>query len=151
MRAALYLVMLAGLATSACKKPSATDLSTPETTLVSFFHAVNESRIPDEAKDFIQDAAERGSWKLRCETRGCKKVEYKILKVEEQGERSATLIVDYRVYGNRGLSVMHGKASEVRLERTDSRWGIVQFGKRSGALPPKAPKAEGEAPEGQTP
>lgn len=147
MRAALYLAILAGLASSSCKRSSArdvsaTDLSTPETTLVSFFNAVDESRIPGEAENFIVDEAERALWKLRCETRGCKKVAYEILRVEEQGEGGATLIINYQVFGNRGLPVMGGKASEIRFERHNSKWGIVQFGKRRGAK---------SAPEGPTP
>ncbi len=51
MRAALHLAVLALVASSACKKTSATDLSSPESTLVSFFNAVNEARIPDASMD----------------------------------------------------------------------------------------------------
>lgn len=133
MRVALHLAVLTALVGSACKKTSPTDLSTPEKTLESFFNAVNESRIPDEAVDFVIDDAERTSWKLRCETRGCKKSVYKILEIKEVGERGATLIVDYQVYGKKNQIVMRGKASSIRFERHNSKWGIVQFGERHGA------------------
>lgn len=142
MRVALLILILLA---AGCKNSSPTDLSTPETTLKSFFKALEESRIPDELNAFVLDVMERGAFKARCKRRGCKKGNYKILKVEKMGESSAVLILDYQIIGNKGQVVMQGKNSPVSFERIGSNWGVTQFGRRRTAPPQNEPTPKAKA------
>ncbi len=142
----LWLVAVVSLIAS-CKHKSATDLSTPEKTLQSFFNALKESRIPDELNAFVVSPAEQTAWKLRCEARGCKKAKYEIVKVRERGESGATLILNYTVWGNDDQIVMKGTNSPISFERSGTNWGISQFGRQLSA-PKKKPQPAKAADKG---
>lgn len=125
----MLTVVLIALSIAGCK--SAVRLGTPEEALESFFKAIKEDRIPEELDTFVISDTERALWRARCDYQGCRKVNFSIVGDQERGENAATVLVNVEVLGHQGQQVVYGKATPIRLERQQGKWGIVQFGTRS--------------------
>jgi hypothetical protein len=116
--------------TTGCKKSPSYDRSTPDKTLASFFKALADERIPEDLDRLvIAEGAEATVWKVRCEAYGCTGGSYRIVERGPASDYEATLLIDYRITGERGAVVMQGQRSPVQLLREPDGWRITQLGK----------------------
>jgi hypothetical protein len=147
MRGLVLVVCAAAVIAGGCKRRRSYDQSTPEQALTSFFEALRRGRIPADLEQLVATEEERTSWRLRCESRGCKDGSFQVLE-RETSDYEATLVIDYEVTGNEGHQVMSGVSSPIQLTRDQRRWSIARFGRQVGVTPAKPPASGGQEASG---
>lgn len=129
--AALAILALAALLTAApgCKKKAPSyDRKSPEKTLTSFAKALEKGRIPADLEMFFVSPYDISSWKMRCKTRGCTKLTFKVVGKKSEDSYSATYLVDFTVLGTGNARVMQAKAAPIKFVYQDGSWYIEQMG-----------------------
>jgi hypothetical protein len=127
--AALVAVSLL-LAAPACKRRASHDRSSPEATLAAFFTTLNAGGLPADLEMFVIEDGELASWRLRCQSPGCKSGAYRIVSPGDRDEWKAVLYVDYAVDGEDGVRAIKGERSPISFEREGQTWYITQFGRK---------------------
>ncbi len=138
LAAAVLLALLAG-----CHHAPSYPAGTPEAALASFEKAIGAGRIPDDLDRLVASDVERRTWKLRCQTVGCKKAHFRVVGTRERSAYRAVLWVDCEVEGRGGDRVLERGHLPISFERDGDRWLIDRIG---DVPPPVAPADAGVPP-----
>lgn len=138
--ACALICALAGVLASACNRPKAYDMSSPEVTVTSFFAALNGKRFPAALEPFFANPTELRLWQMRCEVHGCVKGSFQIPSQKLLAYR-AELHMRYQIQDDHGTIVTSPRETEVYLVRENDDWLLARIGER---IPVTEPAAGGQ-------